>query len=454
MVCTRVRETRAPELTSTPTPRRSRLVLVAAALFTVAAAVALWLVVAPEPVGRYRIATGVRGGTFLPLGETLARAWTRDVEGASFEAIESPGGLASVEMLEDGRADFALLSNHVRGNESIRLVAVLYEETLQVVVRRDAGIGSPLELRGRRVSVGPDGSGTETIAETVLHHFGIADGDLDRRNLTPAEATELLERGELDAAFIVAGMRTPAVDRLLARDDMRLLSLGEPGAVGSALEGIRIDAPYFAVTTVPERAYGRQPEAAVGTIGVRALLVCRAALEPDLVQEVTRSLFVHKVPLAQEQQLLAHLTEAFDLGLSPYPLHEGADRYYRRDEPPFFQRFADSISLGLTVGALVWSALATLFAARRRTRQTRIEHLYEDARALAKAARDAATEKDRAVALTRLVLARDHAMIELQAERLEPGEGFSALLAYLNAQIAETGLPPPAGGHRAGDGSA
>lgn len=411
--------------------------ILAAGLLVVALAAALAFFFAPRATGRYRIATGVRGGTFLPLGETLARAWTRDVEGARFEAIESAGGVASVEMLTDGRADFALLSNHVRGNESIRLVAVLYEETLQVVVRRDAGIASALDLRGRRVSVGPDGSGTETIADAVLHHFGIADGDLDRRNMTPAEASELLERGELDAAFIVAGMRTPAVDHLLSRDDMRLLSLGEPGIVGSALEGIRIDAPYFAVTTVPERAYGRQPEAPVGTIGVRALLVCRAGLEVDLVHEVTRSLFVHKVPLAQEQQLLSHLSETFDLGLSPYPLHEGADRYYRRDEPPFFQRFADSISLALTVGALVWSALATLLAARRRTRQTRIEHFYEEARSLARAAREAATDEERAAAHAGLTRARDRAMVELQAERLEANEGFLALLAYLNAQIAE-----------------
>jgi hypothetical protein len=47
-------------------------------------------------------------------------------------------------------------------------------------------------------------------------------------------------------------MRTPVVDVLLARSDMRLLSLGDPGEAGSALEGIRIDAPFFIVSAVPE----------------------------------------------------------------------------------------------------------------------------------------------------------------------------------------------------------
>src|SRR5205085_6217700 len=133
------------------------------------------------------IATGMQGGTFLPLGQTLARAFSHDVPGTHFTAIESPGSVASLEMLERGEAQLALVSNHVPASSRVRLVAVLYEETLQVVVRADAGIATPFDLRGRRVSVGADASGTESIAESVLHHFGLGDADLDRRNTTTTE---------------------------------------------------------------------------------------------------------------------------------------------------------------------------------------------------------------------------------------------------------------------------
>ena len=57
-------------------------------------------------------------------------------------------------MLERGEADLALLSNHVHGAGSLRLIAPLCEETLQVVVRRDAGIVLPHDLLGKRISVG------------------------------------------------------------------------------------------------------------------------------------------------------------------------------------------------------------------------------------------------------------------------------------------------------------
>jgi uncharacterized protein len=379
-----------------------------------------------------RIATGQRGGTFLPLGETLARGFAADVPGTQFAALESPGSVASVEMLGRGEAELALLSNHVAGATGLELVAPLYEETLQVVVRRDAGITRPLQLAGRRIGVGPAGSGTESIADVVLLHFGIGGEAFDRRNLSVIDAVAALEAGTLDAAFIVAGMRTPAVDGLLARGDMRLLSLGEPGKVGSALEGIKLDAPFFSVTAIPEHAYGAEPTTAIGTISVHALLVARADLDEDLVFAITESLYSHKVELAQQERLLSHLSERYDPALSPYPLHAGADRYYRRDEPSLVQRYLNEISLAITIGALLWSAISGLRAAREQARRNRIESHYAEAKRIID---DGAAEP--AVLRERLVAARDRALGELADERLDANDAYLILQDYLNARIAE-----------------
>lgn len=91
---------------------------------------------------------------------------------------------------------------------------------------------SPLDLLGKHVSVGPAGSGTDRIARLVLSHLGIGDGAADLRHLTLREARAALEHGELDAAFIVAGLRTPVVGQLLRRPEMQLLSLGDPQVRG------------------------------------------------------------------------------------------------------------------------------------------------------------------------------------------------------------------------------
>lgn len=384
-----------------------------------------------------RIATGQRGGTFLPLGETLAAGFASDVPGVRFAALESPGGLASIEMLESGQAELALLSNHVHGASSLQLVAPLYEETLHVVVRRPAGIATPHALAGHAVSVGPAGSGTESIADAVLQHFGVGSATFDRRNLALLEAVAALEAGEIDAAFIVGGMRTPAVDGLLKRNDMQLLSLGEPGRPGSALEGIRLDAPFFSVTAIPEHAYGLQPEQPIGTISVHALLVARSDVDEDLVFAITESLFSHKVELAAQERLLSHLSERYDHALSPYPVHPGADRYFRRDEPTVVQRYSDQIGLGITVGALLWSGITAFRTARRQARRNRIETHYEAARRMARSACDARSTIEIADARRELVDARERALVELEAERLDANDAFMVLQRYLDTAIAE-----------------
>lgn len=410
---------------------------VASVLLACVLPLVLWSGCSAARGGEVRIATGQRGGTFLPLGETLARGFGADVDGTTFTAIESPGSVASVEMLARGEAELALLSNHVAGASGLQLVAPLYQETLQVVVRRGSGIARPLDLAGRKISVGPEGSGTESIADAVLHHFGLTTEHFDRRNMTVVDAVAALEDGTIDAAFVVGGMRTPAVDGLLARGDMALLSLGEPGKVGSALEGIKLDAPFFTVTAIPEHAYGREPTTAIGTISVHALLVASADLDEDLVFAITESLHSHKVELAQQERLLSHLSETYDAQLSPYPVHPGADRYYRRDEPSLLQRYINEISLGITIAALLWSGISGLRAARRQARRNRIEHHYAEIHRIAGSGLGNAELREK------LIAARDRALGELASEQLDANEGYLILQDYLSARIGEIDRTTP-----------
>ena len=410
-------------------------------MLSLAVALAVWLLTPSRP-GDVRIATGQKGGTFLPLGETLAAGFAHDMEGVSFTALESPGGLASIEMLERGEVELALLSNHVRGTGSIQLVAPLYQETLHVVARRAAAIGGPSDLEGKRVGVGPDGSGTESIAESVLDHFGLTADRMQRSNLALGDAVAALEAGRLDAAFIVGGMRTPAVDGLLARGDMHLVSLGDPGEPGSALEGIRLDAPYLSAAAIPERAYGDEPPRPVGTIAVHALLVARADLDEDLVYAITESMFSHRLELSSHDRLLAQLTERFDPAVSPYAVHPGADRFLRREEPTFVQRYNGEIGLALTVGAILWSGIAGLRAWRRSAQRNRIEVHYDAAHAVSARARVASSAAERAEARAALEDIRDRALAELAAEQLDADEGYAILQQYLTARITELGRAP------------
>ncbi len=57
--------------------------------------------------------------------------------------------------------------------KNMRGIATLYPEVIQIVVRRDAGIETIDDLRGKRVAVGAPGSGAEANAQQILNAFGI-----------------------------------------------------------------------------------------------------------------------------------------------------------------------------------------------------------------------------------------------------------------------------------------
>jgi TRAP transporter TAXI family solute receptor len=422
--------------TATSRPRRIAWLALGAALFLGIAVLAFRTYRGRHATRPIRIATGMRGGTFLPLGQVLARTFNQSVPHVDARALESPGSPASVAMLERGEVELALVSNNTPGGDSVRLITPLYEETLQIVVRRAAAIHTPRDLRHHALAIGAGGSGTEAIAWQVLGHFGIARTEVDARNLSFIAAADALEHGDIDCAFIVAGMRTPVVDRLLRRDDMELLSLGDTSRPGSAVEGIRIDAPFLIVSVIPEHAYGSQPAEPIGTISVKALLVARADLDEDLVREITASLFAAKVRLSEREKLLSRLSERFDPADSPFPPHPGAERYYRRDEPSFVQKYNDQIGLAFTLGALIWSAFTALRAWRQRSRKGRIEDYYSDTKAAAAELREGATIDQMRAAQRRLEEIRSRAFDELMGERLEANESFTILQDYLSAELA------------------
>lgn len=189
----------------------ARRALIAVAAVVLAVALYLGFSRRAQKKVTLRIATGQRGGTFLPLGEALAKAFGGDLKNVSPTVLESPGSNASVEMLEKGDVEIALVSSNSQAGGRVTLIAPLYPETLQIVVRKSANVAAPGDLAGKRISIGPAGSGTETIAWQVMTHFGLRNDQVQARNMALLEAVDALEKSTLDVAFVVAGMRASAV---------------------------------------------------------------------------------------------------------------------------------------------------------------------------------------------------------------------------------------------------
>jgi len=232
----------------------------------------------------------------------------------------------------------------------LRRIATLDTETLYVIARLERVEGQRLErgiheedvgtvrsLKGLRVCLGPEQSGTRAIAEAVLEHHGILD-DISPSYLIVPDMVHRLHSGEIDAGFIVSGLPSHAIETLLDDSQLRLLSLG-------ARERAKIveSAPFDSVSIRPNKYASQPPDEAIRTIATRAILVTDANLPFD-VETITEAVFegaaflgigesalevtAHSITTGEDskKRLLRFMAEE----LPSLPLHPGARAYYER----------------------------------------------------------------------------------------------------------------------------
>jgi len=86
-------------------------------------------------------------------------------------------------------------------------------------------------LRGRRIAVGPVGSGTRPLALQVLSLAGVNSRNATLLELDAGDAGDALVRGRIDAAMIIADTNSPQVARLLHEKGVRLMSFSQAEAL-------------------------------------------------------------------------------------------------------------------------------------------------------------------------------------------------------------------------------
>lgn len=297
----------------------------------------------------FRIGTGSTAGANFPIGGLIAsvlsnppgsrdcdRGGSCGVPGMIAVAQATQGSVENAREVGLGRldagivqADIAAMAYGGRGEfsknrlTSLRALASLYPETLQIVVRRDSGITTLAGLKGKRLSLDTPASGTQTAARAVLSQAGIKLTDFRPVYVDLGTATDQMREGKLDGFFYVGGSPAPAIAQLNEMLELRLLPV--PAAL---VARIRKANPYYASATIEADAY--KGTAATETLSVSALLVVNEKLPDDLASSILRSLW-HKTAQAMfngghPQGKKIRLESALaDISI---PLHPGAERYY------------------------------------------------------------------------------------------------------------------------------
>ncbi|MEM6673323.1 MAG: TAXI family TRAP transporter solute-binding subunit [Planctomycetota bacterium] len=324
------------------------------------------------------IATGPEAGTYHALGTALETLLEKKGIVDDVKVVSTAGSVENMAGLRGGsRFDIAFVQGDTPPVAGARLLTTLHREALHVLVSRDAAgtVDSIDDLTGRPVVVGPRNSGTQQLAVKTLDHFDVKPSE--KLELTPKEASDALDRGEVDAVFFLTSVPSAGITTLAARGGFSFLSLGDSQLAGNEADALALVLPSVEAFIIPRATYRMLPASPTATVAVPALLVAREELDVDLVKEITEAVLVHQCGadhLDGEARVIAQgISESFEPAASPIPYHPGAASYYSREQPPFMVEYAEAISLGLTLLVGLYSAYVTLREWARRRRKNRID---------------------------------------------------------------------------------
>jgi TRAP transporter TAXI family solute receptor len=253
--------------------------------------------------------------------------------------VASQGSEENINNVLQGKLEFGLAQSDVlyraiqgqtpwagKPHKNLQAVLGLHTEDLTIVAASDAGIASIADLKGKRVNIGAPGSSDEEYARRLLLKAGIRVEDVALSQYPSSMASDLLAAEKIDAYFYTVG--TPNLS-------VREATSGTRKAIILSLDKSLIDLatsmnPLVKAVTISTDEYpGLVNRAPLNSIGVKAVLFTREGMSEETVYRMVKEVMTNLDLFRRQQPALAPLTAKEMANVSVFPLHPGAQRYFR-----------------------------------------------------------------------------------------------------------------------------
>jgi hypothetical protein len=279
------------------------------------------------------IGTGGTGGIYYPYGGGVAEIWSKHVPNVKAVAEVTGASVENVRLAHQGETvigevmgDVAVAGMMGEGKfkgqkQDILSMAIMYPNLLQVVTLKKSGITNIEQVKGRNISTGSPGSGTNFMAEQVLKALDIPLDSYSDARLSFTESANALRDGTIEVGFWSVGPGTSSILDLATTHDIRILEI-TPEQTQKILA-------YNDTYSAVDLSGGVYPgvEEAVPTIGVWNVMICQASLDSDLVYNLVKALYEHNDYLRTIHPSASYTTPENAVKYSPIPLHPGTIKY-------------------------------------------------------------------------------------------------------------------------------
>jgi TRAP transporter TAXI family solute receptor len=289
--------------------------------------------VTPAPPRHIVIGTGSPKGAYYAFGKKYSELFAK--EGISLEVKITTGSAENLKLLEadsDG-VDIAFIQGGMGAlakTEKLVSLGSLYFEPLWIFHQKDLTLNLLSDLKGLRVAVGEEGSGTKVLTMQLLGLNGVTSKNTRLLSHDSVQAVEKLLRGEIDVAFFVTTHRSPYLHQLRKSKSITLMGL-------QRAEAYALRYHYLHVLKLPEGVIDFQanvPPRDLNLVAPSTQLVARSDLHPALIELFLQTAKeVHESGGGFERRGEFPAPKYLDFELS-----KEAKRFYQSG-PPFLQRY-------------------------------------------------------------------------------------------------------------------
>jgi len=300
------------------------------------AAFSVALPAAAQQGQRISITTGGTGGVYYPLGGGTANILSKHVPGLSATAEVTGGSVDNLKLLNAGKSEVAFtmvdaawdakqgVDKFKDGKVDARTLMVLYPNRMHVVTIEGTGINKLSDLKGKRVSTGSPGSGTEILAFRILEAAGI-DGkkDLKQERLGAAESVNAIKDRKIDAFFWSGGVPTAAVTDLAATPGIKMKLIDHDEVLDAMNKQY---GPLYVKSVIPAGAYPGQDKPNA-EIDVWNILIASDKMSDQMAYTIVKTLFEKKPELVAVHGEAKNIDLKNQAAGTPIPFHPGAKKY-------------------------------------------------------------------------------------------------------------------------------
>jgi hypothetical protein len=282
------------------------------------------------------ILTGNTSGIYYPLGVGLSQLVRTAVPEANVAVQATAASAENLQLLQAGRGEVGftladVLADAWEGREEagfkmpltrLRAIAAIYPNYIHLVASAASGIKTIGDLKGKRVSVGAPGSGTELNVRAIVRAAGLSYDDFSKvEYLSFSESVELIKNRQLDVTLQSAGLGVASIRDLAV--SLPIVVVPIPADVVS-----KVGREVYRPAMIPAGTYEGQQQA-VETASIQNVLATHEGVPETVVYRTTKAMFEHLDQLAAAHVAAKEIRpESAATGL-PVPLHPGAAAYFK-----------------------------------------------------------------------------------------------------------------------------